>query len=107
MKLKNTLEEQLNRDDQPAQKKSPLHRQLFSRLRLAILVGTLGAGTKLPSRGQLTKRKKSHACDVKLHQMALLQKAKPIMESLAKDSSEAVYLAIPGDKDLLFVESGF
>ncbi len=39
-----------------------------------------------------------------LHQMVLLQKAKPIMETLAKDSGEAVYLAMPGEKDLLFLD---
>lgn len=39
-----------------------------------------------------------------LHQMALLQKAKPIMETLAKETGEAVYLAIPGDDEVLFLE---
>ena len=39
-----------------------------------------------------------------LHQMALLQKAKPIMETLAKEAGEAVYLAIPGGKEVLFLE---
>lgn len=39
-----------------------------------------------------------------LHQMELLQKAKPIMETLAKETGEAVYLAIPGDNDVLFLE---
>lgn len=39
-----------------------------------------------------------------LHQMTLLQKTKPTMEILAKNSGEAVYLAIPSDKDLLFIE---
>lgn len=39
-----------------------------------------------------------------LHQMELLQKAKPIMESLAKECGEAVYLAIPGGEDVLFLE---
>jgi IclR family transcriptional regulator, KDG regulon repressor len=39
-----------------------------------------------------------------LHQMVLLQKAKPIMESLAKVSREAIYLAISGGNDLLFIE---
>ena len=39
-----------------------------------------------------------------LHQMTLLQKAKPIMETLAKESGEAVYLAIPGDNEVLFLE---
>lgn len=55
MKLKNTSEEQLNIDDQPTQKKTLLHRQLFSRLRLEILDGTLAAGTKLPSESELCK----------------------------------------------------
>jgi DNA-binding IclR family transcriptional regulator len=36
--------------------------------------------------------------------MALLQKAKPIMEALAKEAGEAVYLAIPGGKEVLFLE---
>lgn len=40
-----------------------------------------------------------------LHQMELLQKAKPIMESLAKEIGEAIYLAISGEKDLLFLEA--
>ena len=39
-----------------------------------------------------------------LHQMALLQKAKPIMETLAKETGEAVYLAIPGGNEVLFLE---
>jgi len=39
-----------------------------------------------------------------LHQMELLQKAKPIMESLAKETGETVYLAIPGGEDVLFLE---
>lgn len=39
-----------------------------------------------------------------LHRMKLLQKAKPIMDSLAKETAEAVYLAIPGGKDVLFLE---
>lgn len=39
-----------------------------------------------------------------LHQMQLLQKAKPIMEHLAKSCGEAIYLAIPGGDDLLFLE---
>jgi DNA-binding IclR family transcriptional regulator len=39
-----------------------------------------------------------------LHQMALLQKAKPTMETLAKETGEAVYLAIPGGNEVLFLE---
>jgi DNA-binding IclR family transcriptional regulator len=39
-----------------------------------------------------------------LHRMELLQKAKPIMETLAKESGEAVYLAIPGGMEVLFLE---
>jgi DNA-binding IclR family transcriptional regulator len=39
-----------------------------------------------------------------LHQMALLQKSKQIMEALAKETGEAVYLAIPGGNDVLFLE---
>jgi len=39
-----------------------------------------------------------------LHRMALLQKAKPIMETLAKETGEAVYLAIPGGDEILFLE---
>ena len=39
-----------------------------------------------------------------LHQMALLQKSKSIMETLAKETGEAVYLAIPGGNDVLFLE---
>ncbi|WP_303722846.1 IclR family transcriptional regulator [Malonomonas rubra] len=39
-----------------------------------------------------------------LHQMQLLQKAKPIMESVAQETAEAVYLVIPISNDVLFLE---
>lgn len=39
-----------------------------------------------------------------LHQMELLQKAKPIMERLAKETGETVYLVIPGGNDVLLLE---
>jgi DNA-binding IclR family transcriptional regulator len=39
-----------------------------------------------------------------LHQMELLQKAKPIMENLAKETAETVYLVIPGGNDVLLLE---
>ncbi len=39
-----------------------------------------------------------------LHQMTMLQKSKPVMETLAEKVSEAVYLAIPDENDLLLVE---
>lgn len=39
-----------------------------------------------------------------LHKMKLLSYAKPVMETLAKTSGEAIYLAIPGENDFLFLE---
>lgn len=39
-----------------------------------------------------------------MHQMGVLQKSKPVMEYLAKKTGEAVYLAIPEENDLLFLE---
>jgi len=39
-----------------------------------------------------------------LRQMTVLQNAKPIMENLSKKFGEAVYLAIPDGKELLFLD---
>lgn len=39
-----------------------------------------------------------------LSHMGLLRKVKPIMETLAQDCNEAVYLVVPGKKDILLLE---